>query len=58
MIEYHPKIQLFTTLIYFKKINSKNSGGPPCLCGKVVLYLNLFFKNKKIQKIVGDHLAT
>jgi hypothetical protein len=26
---------------------------PPCLCGKVVPYLHLFLKNKKIQKSSG-----
>jgi hypothetical protein len=31
---------------------------PPCLYGKVVPHFNLFLKNKKIQKVVGDHLAT
>jgi hypothetical protein len=25
---------------------------------KVVPHLNLFLKNKKTQKVVGDHLAT
>jgi len=31
---------------------------PPCLCGKVVPHLNLILKNKKIQKVVEDHIAT
>jgi len=31
---------------------------PLCLCGKVVPYINLFLKNKKTQKVVGDHLTT
>jgi hypothetical protein len=31
---------------------------PPCLCVKMVYYFNLFLKNKKIQKVVGDHFAT
>jgi hypothetical protein len=36
----------------------KYNFSPHCLCDKVVSYLNLFLKNKKIQKTVGDHLAT
>jgi hypothetical protein len=31
---------------------------PPSLCGKVIPHLNLFLKNKKIQKVVRDHLTT
>jgi hypothetical protein len=42
MIEHHLKIQLFTTLIMCQ-------GGP---------HLNLFLKNKKTPKVVGNYLDT
>jgi hypothetical protein len=37
---------------------SKYNFSPPCICGKVVPHLNLFLKNKKTQKVMGDYLAT
>jgi hypothetical protein len=42
MIHYHLNIQLFTILHMWQ--------GDP--------HLNLFLKNKKNQKVAGDHLTT
>jgi hypothetical protein len=49
-----PFFFFFFLMVYYHL----NNFLPPYLCGKVIPHFNLFLKNKKIQKLVRDHLTT